>query len=275
MNVLHDFSEYSGLIFCGDIHGKIDRLVDYIDDLEIKDSVILCVGDCGFGYLNKRYIQRLLFPYVKKSAERSHNVFVFMRGNHDNPIYYRDPFVYVPDMAKYQHEIVLVDDYDILRSPHGDVLCIGGAFSIDRPFRKLVPYGEDQTDGMVYFEGEEVLPINRERELFIRNFHDSINMVATHTAPRFCHPFNWDANVYGYIAEHPDVEKASMEERGLMNEIYRTIKHDIGCPLKYWVYGHFHTHIREEFEGTDFILLDRDRPGRKKGETKFDLFEVR
>ncbi len=54
-----------------------------------------------------------------------------------------------------------------------------------------------------------------------------------------------------------------------------TIKHDIGCPLKYWVYGHFHTHIREEFEGTDFILLDRDRPGRKKGETMFDLFEVR
>lgn len=274
MNVIHELKEYKYLYFCGDVHGQMGELANYTDSIGIKDSIIVTLGDCGFGYIHHKTLKRGILKFIQQVASSNHNLYVFLRGNHDNPLYFHRTKEVMPYITEFPN-VLLVDDYDILRTNQGDVLCIGGAFSIDRCFRKPVPYGEDKTDGMNYFEGEEVIPMDHERELFVKMFKDTIRIVATHTAPRFCYPFMWDAAVYQYVSEHPDMERGANEERELVTGIYKTLTRDLGVKPEYWLYGHFHSHMREKFEDTDFILLDRDRYSREKNMTVFDLFEIR
>ena len=55
MNKYHtyDFPDSKCLVVCGDIHGDFNLLVNKICvQYELKDTVVIVVGDCGFGFEN-------------------------------------------------------------------------------------------------------------------------------------------------------------------------------------------------------------------------------
>ena len=82
------FPEAKSIIVSGDIHGDFNILVNKLCvQYEMKDTVLIVAGDCGFGFEQKRYYENI----VRRNSKRmnaANNWIVFVRGNHDNPAYF-------------------------------------------------------------------------------------------------------------------------------------------------------------------------------------------
>lgn len=87
MNKYHtyDFLDCKYLVVCGDIHGDFNLLVNKICvQYQMKDTLVIVAGDCGFGFERKGYYENIVKRNAKRANE-SNNWFLFIRGNHDNP----------------------------------------------------------------------------------------------------------------------------------------------------------------------------------------------
>ena len=123
------FPEAKSIVVSGDIHGDFNLLVNKLCvQYEMKDTVLIVAGDCGFGFEQKGYYENI----VRRNSKRmnaANNWIVFVRGNHDNPAYF--------DGKTFNHKrFVAVPDYSVLQACGHTILCIGGAISIDRQYRK-------------------------------------------------------------------------------------------------------------------------------------------
>lgn len=116
------------LMFLGDIHGNFGLIGQYIDLYGIKDAHIIQVGDFGVGFATLEKEKRMLEMFHHKLVKN--NVFVWaIRGNHDfKPYFDNDPFQLT--------NIRLVKDYTVLNLEGKNILCIGGAVSVDRMWRR-------------------------------------------------------------------------------------------------------------------------------------------
>ncbi len=123
------FPEAKNIIVSGDIHGDFNLLVNKLCvQYEMKDTVLIVAGDCGFGFEQKGYYENIVRRNSKRMND-ANNWIVFVRGNHDNPAYY--------DGKVFNHKrFVAVPDYSVLQACGHTILCIGGAISIDRQYRK-------------------------------------------------------------------------------------------------------------------------------------------
>ena len=122
------FPEAKTLIVSGDIHGDFNQLVFKLCiQYQLTDTLLIVAGDCGFGFEKREYYEQM----VRRNAKRmnqANNWIVFVRGNHDNPVYF--------DGAKFNYKrFIAVPDYTILQACNHTILCVGGAISIDRIFR--------------------------------------------------------------------------------------------------------------------------------------------
>src|ERR1035441_7883611 len=124
----------------GDGHGEWGLLKYKIKDSGIKDSVIIMAGDCGFGFEKEEFYKQE-YNKVKRILKERNVTVIFVRGNHDDIQYF--------DGIKIDFEYwKAVPDYSVLSfSPNGEingeingeghnVLCVGGAISVDRLWRK-------------------------------------------------------------------------------------------------------------------------------------------
>lgn len=69
MNKYHtyDFLDCKCLVVCGDIHGDFNLLVNKICvQYQMKDTLVIVAGDCGFGFERKRYYENI----VRRNAKR-------------------------------------------------------------------------------------------------------------------------------------------------------------------------------------------------------------
>ena len=95
---------------------------------DMSNSLVIVAGDCGFGFNKPNYYFDLLEKANQKLSE--HNIHVlFIRGNHDDPSYFDD------NTINYSN-IKAISDYSIVQTSTHNILCIGGATSIDRTWRK-------------------------------------------------------------------------------------------------------------------------------------------
>ena len=263
----------------GDIHGCFNSLVGMIKDYNITDSVIICCGDCGLGFSTPEGTKNELFKLNKICREKHNKVFM-VRGNHDNPEYFEKGLI----NTKY---IIAVPDYSVIRQPfkpYGNILCVGGAASIDRlnrlankeiNVRHYMKYhpgctieeAKDRTsDG--YWENEA--PVYNEDALnIIKNEGIGINHVITHTCPSFCDPIHKNGLEY-WINSDPGLVEVIDNERNVMDKLYNKLISD-GHHLESWTYGHYHRHSSQTYNNIKFTMLD----AITMNNTRIDWIEIK
>jgi predicted phosphodiesterase len=229
------------LLYLGDIHGSFSIIHQYINLYGVKDAHIIQVGDFGVGFSTLEKEKRLLEMYHQKLVKN--NVFIWtIRGNHDyKPYFDNDPFGL--------SNIKLVPDYTVLNLCDKNILCIGGAVSVDRMLRmtKNQKQGIHDGDDLKSWWPDEVFNLDIDKLASYRN----IDIVVTHTAPSYCpvdNTFGFGPFVEGIIRDTGDdkLKEDLAFERYQLTHAFQILKENNNISHHY--YGHFHR--------SDSIFLD-------------------
>lgn len=83
-----EFPKAKSVVESGDIHGEFTKLVHKCCVLyDMRDTLIIVAGDCGFGFERQEYYERI-YQRCNKHLQAANNWVVLIRGNHDNPAYF-------------------------------------------------------------------------------------------------------------------------------------------------------------------------------------------
>lgn len=248
---LYNWQEsYKYLCVSGDIHGEIRTLVYNLRRLNVRDSVVIVAGDCGIGFEKIGHYGNI-YHRISGTLETQNCILLFVRGNHDDPLFFREKLIDYPYMKT-------IPDYSVIKVGEKNVLCIGGAISLDRFDRKqeiLKRQIRHKKEISIYWE-DEFLFFDEKLLSELAASGISINIVITHSAPTFCYP-QTKRNFERRLVSDPDLLKDVSVEREILYKIYNKLVDD-GHPVKEWLYGHFHTSHLEIIDNTKFRLLDID-----------------
>lgn len=254
------FPETTDFYAVGDIHGDYNALARHIEDTGLQHCVVVCCGDIGLGFYPQEETWRLLEPVDRLCAQRDVEV-VFLRGNHDDPAWYDETEKGILSHLGLLH-ITAVKDYTVLCGAASDhnILCVGGAVSIDRDVRiAFLSYWPDEA------------PVYRPTVISGIPEDHPITAMCSHSAPYWCQPLTKGA-ILDWAVVDGDILEDTHDERLAMALIYEWMHPLLGddtispCPLKSWYYGHFHDHISEDIEvegnKVSYTMLDKCRDGR-------------
>lgn len=262
-----------GVCFFGDTHGELNSYQGLMKRTEFTDTTYIALGDIGIGFEKpQHYIN--IFNKLTKTASQFNCEFLLLRGNHDDPQYF--------DGKKINRKYFkVIPDYTVVKTPTHNILCIGGATSIDRTNRMVAlrqnalkyalyhhctPIEAEKLCQQCYWSDEA--PVYNEEALNeLKEKGIQIDIVATHTCPSFAKPINKNGIQY-WLQYDPTLETDIDAERKVMDDIYNKLKTD-GHPLDKWFYGHYHYHNQEYIDGVQFVMLDMWRNGN------FDIFDLR
>lgn len=222
--------ENVSLGFIGDIHGNFQELQYRIKPF--RDTVFIVAGDCGFGFYNTKeeHIKKMLKSTWNQFLEKRNLTLLFIRGNHDLCTMFTDEL--------FSDRFRLLRDYSIVTVNDTNILCVGGAVSVDRRFRKT---NKD------YWLGEEMLHPND-----IPSF-ESVDIICAHTASR-----NWITHLLppmpDWLKISFDVDKKLIVDTERENEVCDILITEL--KPKYWIHGHYHVSGRSNYEGTEIISLN-------------------
>lgn len=239
-------NKFNYILVCGDIHGKLNIIPDFIKKSGLDNCAIIIAGDVGIGFESQRdEIRRL--NYLNKRLIHSKSVVYGVRGNHDNPLYFTGEY----DMSN----IKLIPDYSILELNDYRILCVGGALSIDRTNRKSYfrpnKHRLDNGDLNIndYWEYEPfVFDYNKTYE------SKDIDIVITHSSPYFAYPYTKD-NLHIWAESDPTIIEEVEQERRDIAYLHGGLVNN-GSKIKKWYYGHFHMSNKLPYKETDFIGLN-------------------
>lgn len=238
MNII-DLTKYENVYTTGDIHGEIPTLVYAINQVKnYTNSVIIVCGDIGLGFnselkdlndLNKAEYQLL----------KNNNHLVLFRGNHDNPVMFSDRNKWKNDVHEECPHISVIDDYTILKTTVGNILCIGGARSVDKGNR---------IEGYSWWTDEQVKKAPRNFYNNLQALKLNIRIICTHCAPSFAEPV-FDTKYPGSMVESFAMTDKTLiqdikRDRNLLKQIYDKL--DEAHKIDYWFYGHYHNHFESK-----------------------------
>lgn len=217
----------------GDIHGQFLKAFTSFQD---SDCNIIQVGDLGIFSL---YDLDVLNAWNEWFQERNIH-FYSIRGNHDNPKLFVGNF----DLNTNIH---LIEDYSILQQGPNNIICIGGAISIDRRIR---------VEGKDYWKDENVNSLNYTQEFidFINN--NKITAVITHCSPNLLPPFGESNIVNNYAVYDSKLKEDIYSEKLLLQRVMNLLllkTEDI-----YWYYGHYHRSEIFKFQNINSCILNID-----------------
>lgn len=247
MNVIDLRNRTGAWVVCGDIHGEFAALVAKIEQLQIHDATVIVAGDCGFGFYNQGYYDTLYQRKMHDKLSKANVLLLKVRGNHDDPSYFEKRQIDSPFMKG-------VADYMVVQSPQGNILCVGGATSIDRVLRinKMELNQILRKDACPLYWEDELFIFDEERLLGAEEL--SIDCVVTHTAPSFAEPFS-KKGMETFI-EMDDVLAQDLDkERAEVDKLFHWLKAN-KHPITNWYYGHFHRSAQGQHDGCTFHLLD-------------------
>lgn len=229
---------YSCLLFCGDIHGVIDVIPNFLRDNGLINCAVFQVGDFGIGFDNNFKENKRISFLNKRMMIYDSDLYV-IRGNHDDPKYF--------DGNYNLSNLFLLKDYSVVKINDLNVLGIGGAVSVDRIDRigHKTHWGFKKTQG--YWENEVVV-VDKKLLEELKN----INIVVTHTSPNFCYPLT-KGGISNYLLKDKELNNDLLVERQHLTTIYETlIKNN---DVSNWYYGHFHKDMDTYYENTKFTLI--------------------
>ena len=244
MNIL-DLSTYKNYIFIGDPHG-IDAIQDILKHFtkDVPDNTIMFFcGDIGLGF-NSIEKESKALDNCNNIAKKHNYHLILVRGNHDNPN------LYVNTSPLNKSNITVIEDYTLVNTFDKNVLCIGGAISIDRSRR---------TEGKSYWKNETVKPIDEFLSIDIQYADFNIDIICAHSSPTYIKPINTSVIDQGKIVQDWSIWDSKLKQdnwndRHTLNDIYEFISkyHKIS----HWIYGHFHDSFYSVKNNTEFIGLD-------------------
>lgn len=243
-----EYPEAKHVIISGDIHGDFKTLVYKLCvGLKYTDTLLVVAGDCGFGFEKPGYYESV-YNQVAGRLRKAKNWIAFIRGNHDNPDYFAEERLHYERWK-------CVPDYSVIRACGHDILCIGGAVSVDRKVRmkeneQLRQLGHTQTAS--WWADEP--PVFRPDD--IANIPKDINIdtVVTHTAPSICEPKNKDG-LKAWAVYDPALIWDYSKEREAMDKILTCLQQNHHA-VERWYYGHFHSSWSETISGVQYTMLD-------------------
>ena len=237
--------------FLGDIHGNFNIIHQYINMYDINDAYIIQVGDFGVGFKTLDKERKMFEMFHTNLVKRNVTVWA-IRGNHDyKPYFDNDPFGFT--------NIKLLPDYTVLNLENKNILCIGGALSVDRMWRytKKQKCGiyEDTKIGVESWWPDEVFILDRDK----LGEYRGIDIVVTHTAPHYCEPdntFGLGQFVEGIIRDTNDQTLKSdlLIERQQLTDAFTILR--MNNNIKLHTYGHFHKSWNSSIYGIEHRLLN-------------------
>ena len=204
------YSEAKEVVVCGDIHGAFEILVYKLCvQYSMTDTVIIVAGDCGFGYEKPNYYTAL-YNRLAGRLRKANNWVVFLRGNHDDPSYFNE------EKVSYER-FRCVPDYSVITVCGRNILCVGGAVSIDRKYRRAANGRLELKEVACYWPDE--LPVFDLSMIETISESCSIDTIVTHTAPSFC-PLRDKHGVRSWLLQDPELSDDLDKERDIMDQIY-------------------------------------------------------
>lgn len=252
------------VMVCGDLHGLFSLLKFKIRETNITDSLVIIAGDCGFGFENDQYYYDE-YKKMKKTLNAQNIQIMFVRGNHDDKSFFDgekinfNRFVAMPD-----YSVITFFDNEI---PY-NILCVGGAISIDRRYRKKEEL--KYTNGKKFY-WEDEYPIYEEEILNeIKNDGIEISVLITHSAPNFAPLFSKDG-IQDFVYYDNELVGDIDNERLTLTKVYDHLIKD-KHPLKINVYGHFHRHmVSYSNDNVKMVMLDMF----SNRSNSWDIFEIK
>lgn len=270
------------VICVGDIHGNFKPLVGYIKQYNLHNTLLVVCGDIGLGFNKLEYYKQMM-NILKRTLSKYNCYIIFVRGNHDDKSFFDGKTINdkrikaVPDYSVIS--VYNINDTEQYLDPF-NILCVGGAISVDRVLRKpknaaylmhyLFTEGYNSANveeaskkcKKIYWEDE--IPLYEPEKLDeLKENNIQIDCVASHSCPSFCEPTGIH-EIMSFIEKDRELEKDLEEERKVMDSIYNKLKED-GHPLGIWCYGHYHYHWYKMIDGVKFFMVDMERNGRLDG----------
>ena len=244
------FSNAKCVVVCGDIHGDFNQLIHKCCvQYGITDTLIIVAGDCGFGFEKRGYYENV-YNRNRKRLSKNNCWLVMLRGNHDNPAYFNTyPIVH--------SRFTTIPDYTVLKVCNHNILCVGGATSVDRSFRKNsnhyhIPNPKDVLAPNIYWQDES--PVYDEEQLNAINDSIAIDTVITHTSPSFCE-LTSKSGLSNWSIYDKNLMSDLEQERKIIDKLYEyLVMHH--HPLHSWFYGHFHQSWHCEIDKVMYHMLD-------------------
>lgn len=250
----------------GDIHGHFDKLNDFILLRDFLSNCILIIaGDCCFGFKSLEYYSTKMIE-LNNTLKNKNVMLYFLRGNHDDSSYFTEEKINFSNLKT-------IPDYSIITVGDKNILCVGGAISIDRVLR-VEEYDIEKFNFKNQNNKKQIFPTywKSEKPVFDEDILNeinakgvNINYVVTHTSPSFCF-----INDLTAIKKWTDSDKKLFddlkEERLVLDKIYNWLISS-GHKIDTWTYGHFHNHNDEVIDGIRFVTLMNIEKG-------FDIFEL-
>lgn len=239
----YNYDDVKNVVVCGDIHGDFHTLVYKLCvQYGLTDTLLVVAGDCGFGFEMPAYYTQV---YNREAGrlKKANNYVAFVRGNHDNPAYFNE------ERISYKRWRT-IPDYAVISACGHNILCIGGAISIDREYRKrqLAWRATSQTG---YYWSDEAPVFSAAA---IDDITVPVDTIVTHTAPSLCEKH--DKKGLRYWAESdPTLLDDVAAERYTLDMVHDYLLQK-GHPLREWYYGHFHQSWAAAIEGIRYRMLD-------------------
>lgn len=272
----------SSVFFIGDIHGQFRAIGNWIKTNNLKNCALIFCGDFGLGFSSTKCETNELIKSNRICEENDVDCYV-IRGNHDDPSYFNTNSQKIK-LSRFN----LLSDYTIIQTPNHNILCVGGAISIDRFNRKTMYEYDIQTlmrrknlsfkkaikTAQPYWWEDEKFLYNETKLDEMHEYGLKIDVVATHSAPDFCQPLTNPRSI-GWTNIDDELENDLYNERNDITKLYKHLKEQ-GNSISYWFYGHYHMHNFEIIEGTKFIGLDMGRIKKNEGGPggNFDMSEL-
>lgn len=243
MSVL-SFQKVQSIIVCGDIHGEFFRLVEKLCTTNIYDALVIIAGDCGLGFDSPNCYERI-YTKISRRLHAYNLQIVMLRGNHDNPAYFNG------DKRITHERWQTVPDYTVIQACNHNILCVGGAISIDRSMR--LQWMEACPEREAYWTDEAPIYNPKALDALVEQGM-KIGVVVSHTAPSFCE-LQTKRGLSSWCLKDSALWNDTTQERQTMDDIYAHLLRD-RHPLKHWYYGHFHKSCYEKIDDINYTLLD-------------------
>ena len=276
-------TDKTSIFFIGDIHGEFKAIGNWIKTYDLNNCIIVFCGDFGLGFSSVQADMSDLKKPNKICEERNIDCYI-IRGNHDDPSYFDD---YSPKLILSRFKTV--SDYTVINTPEHNILCLGGAVSVDRSYRQAQyeydvetlmkkshhTLGYAMKKAKLYWWEKEPFVYDETILNEINKAGIKIDIVASHSAPDFCQP-NTKNIPQIYLSIDKELENDLHKERGNFTKAYNHLKKQ-GNDIKYWFYGHFHKHYFDIINNTRFTGLDMGRQSKQGGGPggNFDMGEIR
>ena len=240
---VYNYPEAKQVIVSGDIHGDFRTLAYKLCvQYGCTDTLLIVAGDCGFGFDRPAYYDQ---AYSRDTGRlrKANNWIVFIRGNHDDPSYFREEKVCYKRWR-------CVPDYSFICAAGHNILCVGGATSIDR--RERIRENELHAGKEVAYYWPDEAPVYSREEIL--SIPVRLDTVVTHTAPSFCE-LGSHFGLSEWAKNDPGLLETVAAERQTLDAIHSDLV-SLGHPISHWLYGHFHQSWFGQFGDIAFKMLD-------------------